>query len=162
MSFPSDPHFLTFYLPLASVPSYCLFFFPSSRFSFFPHFRRSCSSSPPSLLTRYALPSFLRSRFLFPPFLLPPSFPLVLFSFLPPYLVASTRLPSCIHPSLEHPSFSFIPASLPSSIPSLLLLVHHSPLTSLKNEIKQKKTNLDATKPRSLEMPRRDSRSDNN
>ena len=138
MSLPSDPHFLIFYFPLASVPTYCLFFFPSFRFSFFPYFRRSFSSSPPSLLTRYALPSFLRSRFLLPPFLLPPSFPLVLFFFFPPYLVASSRLLSCIHPSLERPSLSFIPASLPSYMPSFLLSVLPSLLTSLQNKIKEK------------------------
>ena len=189
MSLPSDSHFLIFYFPLASVPTYCLFFFPSFRLAIFPSFLVSLFiSSPlsffppcPFLLSLFPpflflfasflayslhysfIPSFLRSHFLFPPFLLPRSFPLVLFSFILPYFVASSRLHSCILPSLEHPSFSCIPASLPSSIPSFLLSVGPSfPPNFASKQIQTKKTNLDATKPRSLEVPRRDSRSDNN
>ena len=173
MSLPSDPHFLTFYFPLASVPSYCLFFFPSLRLSIFPSFFVSLFTSSP--LSFFPPCPFLLS--LFPPFLFLfasflayslhssfiPSFPFPLSTFPPSDFVTSSRLHSCILPSLEHPSFSFISASLPSSIPSFLLSVGPSfPLNFASKQTQTKKTNLDATKPRSLEVPRRNSRSDNN
>ena len=171
-SLPSDPHFLTFYFPLASVPFYCLFFFPSFRLSIFPSFLVSLFNSSPlsffpacpfllslfppflslvaSFLAYSLHSSFIPSfRFLFPPFLLPPSFPLVLFSFLLPYFVTSSRLHSCILPSLEHPSFLCNPASLPSYMPYFLLSVLPSLLSSLRNKIKQKKRQ--TSMPRSFE-----------
>ena len=96
MSLPSGPHFLTFYFPLASVPSYCLFFFPSFRLSIFPSFLVSLFiSSPLSFFP--PCPSFLISAFPFPlrlfPCLLLTLFP---HSFVPvsSFHFSSFRLPS--------------------------------------------------------------------
>ena len=159
MSLPSDPHFLTFYFPLASVPSYCLFFFPSFRLSIFPSFLVSLFI--PSPLSFFPpCPSFLISAFPFPLRLLPCLLlTLFLHSFVPvsSFHLSSFRLPSpsSFFLSFYHTSsllldstHAFSPRSNTLRFPSFLPPFRPLPLTSLQNKIKQKKH---TSTPRSLE-----------
>ena len=142
MSLPSDPYFLTFYFPFASVPSYCLFFFPSLRRSIFPCFLVAIfNSSPPCFFTpcpfllslfppflflfasflAYSLHSSLIPSFPFPPFIFPPS------AFLPPrpFFFPSTILrhffsTPLMHSPLARITFVFLHSCLPSVLYTLL------------------------------------------
>ena len=108
MPLPSDPHFLTCYFPLASVPSYCLFFFPSLRLSIFPSFLVSLFTS--SLLSFFPPCPFLAS--LFPPFLF-------LFASFLAYSLHSSLIPSFPFPPFTFPPSAFLPPRLfffPSTI----------------------------------------------
>ena len=142
MSLPSDLRFLTFYFPLASVPSYCLLFFPSFRLSIFPSFLVSLFTSSP-------LPFFPPCPFLlslFPPFLFLfasflayslrssfiPSFPFHLSTFPPspflpprPFFFPSTILrhffsTPLMHSPLARTTFAFLHSCLPSVLYALI------------------------------------------